>query len=1132
MRSEALVLAAGAAVTIGSLATSALGQTYTWPGSATGNFGDGTRWVGGTAPPLSDPATVLVFTSGNAGPITATNNIGTPLMVNSLTFNVNNAFQINGSPTTNVFQLVGPPATISMSGVGTGKTVAGAGIQLTTDLALNVAGPGTLDLSGALTESGGAHSVTISGTNPRRAWSLVNLGAANGFTGGLTLDGGVVTTTNGNVTTFGANGSTLTVTANGGTIGTGALFSTTLGAIQLNGDLRFVQNGGLTLAGSGGVPTAIKGSGTIYIQTPGATITVNGNSGATAASPFTGAVVIGMSELPQMTLNNAGSLSLAGVSAQNAFPNGSLNSAASFDVRSGGQVVLNNSTINSVQNGDRIADTAPVTLHSAGLGLLGAAAAGVNGYQPGILNERIGTLTGAGHCTITMTPTASTNVTTTLEANSLVRLDRGTFNLRGTALGDNATATRGRIVVDATGAGTFTDNLVGGGGSTAQNISILPYAVGGASASDLGTSLVTWGADGFRPLNTSTEYYSTDLAPSDPTVNVRLTATTANSSSQTINALVLGPAAASPDASVTGAGTLTITSGAVVSTGTHMSSLNQQSISNNLAFGNAEAVIYTVGQGGLKITGQLTGTNGLTKSSNGTAGGTNNNNILNLTADNSGLTGPLTINGGYVLFGSDLNLPGRNTGPTLDPIIVNGSNVSSTGAATGMFYAGASNGQTGLASITTTLNRPITVESGMFTVLVRDVTLTQANWVNLGSLALAGPITGAGGLNYQGQTLATGNPAVTIASDIYVTGTSNTYSGTSRFAASNTHIYGEGSLGTGPWEFGGGTLVLEGGDQTNSRLVNFSLASGIDTNGHNLTLNGPITGFTAGTLTPMAAGSGGFTKKGSGTLTLSSLTNTLAGPVTVSAGTLIVNGNLGASATDALTIASGATLGGSGTIYRNTTVNGTLAPGNSPGILTVSGTLTLGSGAAFNVDLNGPVAGTGYDQVVQTTQTASAIATTVLGTGATLNVSLGYAPSASDMFWLINNTNALGTATTTTGNFVGLNEGDTVTLGTVAGKTYTAHISYNGNFATGLADHSGNDVVLYGVDWTPRCGTADFNCDGDVGTDADIEAFFACLAGSCPALPCTSTADFNADGDVGTDADIESFFRVLSGGPC
>jgi hypothetical protein len=64
------------------------------------------------------------------------------------------------------------------------------------------------------------------------------------------------------------------------------------------------------------------------------------------------------------------------------------------------------------------------------------------------------------------------------------------------------------------------------------------------------------------------------------------------------------------------------------------------------------------------------------------------------------------------------------------------------------------------------------------------------------------------------------------------------------------------------------------------------------------------------------------------------------------------------------------------------------------------------------------------------------------------------------------------------------------------------------------------------------CGSADFNCDGDLGTDADIESFFACLSGTCPTLPCTSNADFNGDGDLGTDADIEAFFRVLGGGSC
>jgi len=65
---------------------------------------------------------------------------------------------------------------------------------------------------------------------------------------------------------------------------------------------------------------------------------------------------------------------------------------------------------------------------------------------------------------------------------------------------------------------------------------------------------------------------------------------------------------------------------------------------------------------------------------------------------------------------------------------------------------------------------------------------------------------------------------------------------------------------------------------------------------------------------------------------------------------------------------------------------------------------------------------------------------------------------------------------------------------------------------------------------TLTVSSADFDRDGDTGTDADIEAFFACLGGNC--CPTCGSVDFDGDGDTGTDLDIESFFRVLGGGPC
>jgi|GEM_PF-5145282 len=85
-----------------------------------------------------------------------------------------------------------------------------------------------------------------------------------------------------------------------------------------------------------------------------------------------------------------------------------------------------------------------------------------------------------------------------------------------------------------------------------------------------------------------------------------------------------------------------------------------------------------------------------------------------------------------------------------------------------------------------------------------------------------------------------------------------------------------------------------------------------------------------------------------------------------------------------------------------------------------------------------------------------------------------------------------------------------------------------------------NGTLYAGTDhlgvWTltnpPACGPGDYNQDGDFGTDQDIEAFFACLAGHCCPTCWPGGSDFNGDGDFGTDQDIEAFFRVLFGDPC
>ena len=94
-------------------------------------------------------------------------------------------------------------------------------------------------------------------------------------------------------------------------------------------------------------------------------------------------------------------------------------------------------------------------------------------------------------------------------------------------------------------------------------------------------------------------------------------------------------------------------------------------------------------------------------------------------------------------------------------------------------------------------------------------------------------------------------------------------------------------------------------------------------------------------------------------------------------------------------VASGATLGGSGSISGLTTVQtgGTLSPGASPGILS-TGELVFDGGTSFNVEINGTTAGTDYDQVNVT-------GTVKLGTF--LNLSGTHTPVVDDTFVIVNN---------------------------------------------------------------------------------------------------------------------------------
>jgi len=260
------------------------------------------------------------------------------------------------------------------------------------------------------------------------------------------------------------------------------------------------------------------------------------------------------------------------------------------------------------------------------------------------------------------------------------------------------------------------------------------------------------------------------------------------------------------------------------------------------------------------------------------------------------------------------------------------------------------------------------------------------------------------------------------------------------------------ALGSGDGTAGTGTNVTQGAslDVYTSNIANEALSiTGIG-NGSNGALynattaiwGGPITltgdaqiGAANGTFTlnGTISGPGLLAKVSTATLVLTG-TETYTNQTIVSGGTLLVNGAL--PALSSVTVYSGATLGGVGTIPSQIlgVSGGSIAPGQSPGTLN-TGTATFNSGSTFKVELNGATAGTQYDRLNVTGDV-------VLG-GSTLSATLGYSPTPGTSFIIIANDGA----DAVTGTFAGLAEGaSTVVNGT------TMTISYKGG--------DGNDVVL------------------------------------------------------------------------
>ena len=104
------------------------------------------------------------------------------------------------------------------------------------------------------------------------------------------------------------------------------------------------------------------------------------------------------------------------------------------------------------------------------------------------------------------------------------------------------------------------------------------------------------------------------------------------------------------------------------------------------------------------------------------------------------------------------------------------------------------------------------------------------------------------------------------------------------------------------------------------------------------------------TISGAVSGNGGLNMMGPGSLVLSG-SNNYSGGTDINSGRLVINGSLASS----VTVNSGGTLGGTGSLT-SVLVNagGDFSPGNAPGILGLSGGLTLASGAGMDYVLDTP----------------------------------------------------------------------------------------------------------------------------------------------------------------------------------
>ncbi|GAA5131942.1 autotransporter-associated beta strand repeat-containing protein [Luteolibacter yonseiensis] len=440
-----------------------------------------------------------------------------------------------------------------------------------------------------------------------------------------------------------------------------------------------------------------------------------------------------------------------------------------------------------------------------------------------------------------------------------------------------------------------------------------------------------------------------------------------------------------------GAGTLNLNGGtlkAAAANAGFLTGLTSAFVNSNSTVDN-NGFAVTIGQALLAPTGDGVSATGLGVS----GGGFINTPLVTITGGGgSGATAVANIDASGNLTGITMTNPGvgYTSAPTFALVGGGSGNTGAiTGTATlaantsgGLTFTGTSAGSTTLAGASTFAG-DITISGGISLIANRSNNTDNPTSSALGNNQVSRVINITGGSTLQfnaGDTL--GSAVSNFGTRIVVGPGSTVTNGGGVFNRLGSLDLNGGTLSTvsgavagyQSYSFDANAVVTVGGSAASAISAGAGAFSGVHLNTNTEFNVSDATGGSAADLVISAplidrngseSAAGGLKKTGAGTLTISSA-STYTGPTAVEAGTLLVNGSLGDTA---VTVASGATLGGTGGSIGVTTgsvdvaVGGILAPGSSIGGLIVNGSVTVagtysfeydgGTGTADSLDVNG-----------------------------------------------------------------------------------------------------------------------------------------------------------------------------------